>query len=312
MFERNPKINLFGETWQFIGDPHMGRQFSQVSPQTQKKLAIKQLEELQRLMQVPATYRCVVGDLFDKPHVPEWVIMQMIELLDDPNTFILRGNHDESKSDLDKSSFDLLAHTALASRCVREEPQLFYDGQLALCGWSFKKTLLEQLEGLRPEVIVTHLDRLGYGSGSKNVIPFTELEARGVKRVINGHEHKPYQGWYGSLEYIGTGSLLPYTHAEDPEQQLFVTLTKEQLLEQPDKYSEHFVRVLGEDLSGLEDFKCLALQLKKPQAIEAQDLVLEVANYSTNSLLREIATQRGLPEHRIVVLQDMIEEANND
>ena len=312
MFERNPKINLFGETWQFIGDPHMGRQFSQVSPQTQKKLAIKQLEELQRLMQIPARYRCVVGDLFDKPHVPEWVIMQMIELLDDPNTFILRGNHDESKSDLDKSSFDLLQHTALASRCVREEPMLFHDGKLALCGWSFKKTLLEQLEGLRPEVIVTHLDRLDYGSGSKNVIPFTELEARGVKRVINGHEHKPYQGWYESLEYIGTGSLLPYTHAEDPEQQLFVTLTKEQLLEQPDKYSEHFVRVLGEDLSGLEDFKCLALQLKKPQTIEAQDLVLEVANYSTSSLLREIATQRGLPEHRIVVLQDMIEEANND
>ena len=312
MLMRNPKINLFGETWQFIGDPHAGRQFSQVSPQTQKKLAIKQFEELQRLMQVPATYRCVVGDLFDKPHVPEWVIIQMIELLDKPNTWILRGNHDESKSDLDKSSFDLLQHTALASRCVREEPQLFYDGQLALCGWSFKKTLLEQLEGINPEVIVTHLDRLDYGSGSKNVLPFSELEARGVKKVINGHEHKPYHGWYGQLEYFGTGSLLPYTHAEDPEEQLFVTLTKEELLANPEKYTEHFVRVIGEDLSGLEDFECLALQLKKPQNVEAEDLVLEVASYSTNSLLREIATYRGLPEHRIVVLQDMIEEANND
>jgi hypothetical protein len=106
--------------------------------------------------------------------------------------------------------------------------------------------------------------------------------------------------------------LLPYTHAEDPEEQLFVTLTKEELLANPEKYAEHFVRVVGEDLSGLEDFECLALQLKKPQNVEAEDLVLEVASYSTNSLLREIATYRGLPEHRIVVLQDMIEEANND
>jgi DNA repair exonuclease SbcCD nuclease subunit len=311
--QRNPKITIEGKTFQIIGDPHMGRHFANASPAVRLMLKQKQTDRLIELVNQPVDYVIVVGDLFDKAHVPEAVIIEAIEILDKPNVFLLRGNHDLSRSDLDKSSFELLEKTVLAPRMVTDEPVLLCGGKVALCGWSFKRSLIEILGDHRPETVVCHLDRHSYGGDDSNVIPFAELEDLGVKTVINGHEHTPYSGYYGKVFYLGSGSLLPYTFAEDPEGELFVTLTKEQIAQDPESLSNKFVRVLGDDLSGMEDLPCLGLQLKR-QAVEvsAEDLVIDSTDYSTLSILTQIGQSKGMSMAHIQSLYAQIEDSNDD
>lgn len=313
---------------QYIGDPHLGRQFSNISPEKQAWFSERQWETLRGFFDNQTMPIVIVGDLFDKFTVSDAIKARLLDLLSktkgEHEIYILMGNHDSSKNTALVSSFDLVKSVVdswdLPHLYMLKEPMaMLHDQRKLLIPWSATKTAIEMFldcsASLKhtPDSIVCHLDRLSYGDHeSRNMIPFEQLEYHKVSKVINGHEHTPYQGFYGSISYHGTGSMLPYSHAEDPEGTWFRTLTVEQA-NQADvaDLTDKFIRITGDDFSNLDQAKlvgALTVSYKKVESV-SDEPEFTVESRSTAAIIKEVAAQLGTPDHiRDKVISELLEQ----
>lgn len=344
---RNPLVTINDQNYiQNIGDAHLGRVFkNNVALDRRGEWEKKQMasfdEELFKTMPIgvenPHYIRVQAGDLFDKPIVSNEVLMDTVKILKDYEDckeeplYIISGNHDDSKNESDVTSWDLLAKFFEGSELIHFvktwKAHVFPDGStVLLVGWNIHESVatayLQAYEcGVNPAVVVCHLDRISYGN-EDNVIPYDFLKQHHVDMVISGHEHKPYFFEEGHMKVIGTGSLLPYSHAEDPEGYFYQTYKGWDAFHEVlcDKGSDYFkykhVRVYLED-EHMEDFaelnlSCYSLQvhkierLQKDQELEGETEVI-IESYNAKNIWQAAAQEVALPDEQSQLLWAEIE-----
>lgn len=257
--------------YEVLGDPHLGRKFETGVPLHRKgeREHMQREKFLASLRDAKAEVHVTMGDLFDKFIVPPEVVLfaahaYMRAAEDNPNTtfVVLRGNHDVSRNADKASSWDLFC--ALVDQhpsvwAVDEHP-IAYEGMLFVPYDPFNYDHLEEYLNDEIDTVFGHFDVVDFGG--HNVAP-TELLARnGVQTLINGHDHLAREFDRHGVRVVVTGSMEPFTHAEDKTGELYVTVTLDELAKL-DVHNKN-VRVLLKDGETLpDDLDCLSLVAKR-------------------------------------------------
>lgn len=287
---------------EYLGDPHLGKRFDTGVPLHRRgdREYMQREKFITSLMNTKADVHINLGDLFDKFIVPPEVVLfaagaYLEAASKNPNTLyvILRGNHDVSRNTDKASSWDIFC--ALVSRhpnvvAVDRTPWV-YENLLFIPYDPFNYNHLEEYIAEGVDTAFGHFDVVDFGG--HNVAP-TELLARnGIKTLINGHDHLAREFDRHGVRVIVTGSMEPYTHAEDPSGQLYVTVTLAELAEL-DVQNKN-VRVLlkpGETLP--EDLDCLSLVAKRVSD-DQEDRTVDTSEFDTLDLKDMLAiTLEGL------------------
>ena len=264
-----------------LGDPHIGKVFKTGVPLhrlgDQEKIQMDQFEK--SLMSGIEKYHVCVGDIFDKFVVPNHILLSVFKTykkatltLPERKFFILEGNHDASRDIHKTSSFDLLKlllepYTNIF--IVSKLPMAF--GPIGFIPWHPFKTSTEMAElFIRKygdelfEVIFTHNDIESFGDKTDNLIQ-TELLGPYTDKMVTGHIHTPSEFSRDNIEVYVVGSMMPYSHSEDPNNEFYETLTLAEFeLLLPYEYKDLNIRLLlspGEDLP--VDIDCLSLTSKR-------------------------------------------------
>jgi DNA repair exonuclease SbcCD nuclease subunit len=202
-----------------------------------------------------------MGDLLDRFIVPPEVVLRAAEIFRRaPRTtefFVLRGNHDVSRDISRASSFDLFKHLVphvhvIDTLLVRDNVAF-----VPFCPFTPVEEQVRQLPD-NLDCVFMHHDFVDFGGDQ--VIPTTLLAEKGIRRVINGHDHIARTETRHGVEVIMTGSMQPYSHAEDPEELFYVTRTLGQLGDVRDK---HVRLVLTEGEEPPPGLDCLSLTAKR-------------------------------------------------
>lgn len=272
----------------FIGDPHLGRRFENGVPLHRRgEREKRQFERFtNELLYVGVDMNIMVGDLFDHPQVSMQTILDAAEAYlhaadKRPSTdfFAMAGNHDRSRQLGSVGAWEVFKRLVEGRR-----KNLFvvdYAGQvetIAFFPWEWGKTVTEQfgqadIDWSEIELVVGHWDLESYGGSDDHLAP-TKLFPKGVQ-LVTGHYHLPGDYVVDGVSVVCTGSLEPYTHAEDPNGEIYVTLTLEQLQEcDPAELREKSVRVLLHEGDELPELDCLQLTGKRIIALEDDETTI--------------------------------------
>jgi len=221
------KINI-------MGDPHLGKVFHHGVPLHRRGEREAEIwRDFETNLQAVSTGRHVcLGDLFDRAIVPYDVILRAAEIYSNiaaqkPETqfIILRGNHDFLR-DLERASaFDLFTRlVASATNITTVTDPVMIAGHLFV-GYDPVMPLAERITEAHRGAMVAffHAETEGYGNDF-NLIPFQKLADLGIPKVVNGHEHKPGQFTRNGVDVTVVGSLQPFAHGEEINDNLYVTL----------------------------------------------------------------------------------------
>lgn len=226
-----------------------------------------------------------MGDLFDKRVVPFHVILeayraykQASERFSNVSYFVIVGNHDVSRDFDIASAMDIFTKlveplknvTVVSGVHVHQTP---LSDTLAFAAFHPFKDSTEQSKELKkllenkpaPVAVFGHWDTESYGQELHNMLPYSDFDGW-IPNIVTGHVHLPSETTLeGGSKLIVTGSMQPYTFAEDPEGKLYVThdlLTVEGNLDEDELYYEN---------------KCLRIRLAEgeemPEIIEALQII---------------------------------------
>lgn len=272
-----------GLTAHLIGDPHLGRKFERGVPahrrgEREREQYAKFVTEL---LTQDVDYNIMVGDLFDHPHVSAAVVVSAAQaflsaatMLPKTTFIAMAGNHDLSRDITTVGAWQLFEQIMagrLDNLLVISDPCQV--GEIALLPWQWGVSAVDQLEWLvDPLVAIGHWDLQSFGGDDSHMCPTNELHALGCTQIYGGHYHTA--GIYNVAGHLVTctGSLEPYSHAEDPEGEIYVTLTLAEATDGRDLHNK-FVRLelaAGEVVP--EDLDCQALTVRTIQA-EAEELL---------------------------------------
>lgn len=243
---RNPIINVSNNIKvQTIGDVHLGKTFK--TGVSSSKLGVREsliVKDLSDLMFPPAdspiTHVVIVGDLFDKYIVSPNIVMIAYDLLMKASDkyshieyFLIPGNHDFSRDITKKSSYSLLylmlqglpnihiVYDKFIYHEVDEDNALYFDSYDA-----FHKEREESYYNY-PFKKDTNIISFGHWDSIKNEFgsyyPHKDI-VEYSSTIVSGHIHTPEQFESEGVQYIYTGSLQPYSHAEDPHNQFYITI----------------------------------------------------------------------------------------
>lgn len=287
-----------------LGDPHLGRRFQTGVPlhRLGEREAMQWqhfVRELSPLHDGELVHVCM-GDLFDRTTVSNRLVLDVFEAYQTAarrsmsTTFVvLQGNHDASRDRTVASSFDLFTKLVRSSwldeHVIIVDDQPFFESYwgFGFVPWHPFRTareqvqfLIDSLAGRRLEAVFGHWDVEAFGDDS-NLVP-TDLLSLVTDRVFTGHIHLPGQFRRHGVDVTVTGSMEPYSHAEDPNGVLYRTMSLQELLEMqsscPAVLNQLNVRVLlqeGEVLpTGVE---CLSLVGRRVEAdaVDATALTME-------------------------------------
>lgn len=276
--------------YEVLGDPHLGRKFETGVPLHRRgdREQLQRQKFIDSLMNAKAEVHVTMGDLFDKFIVPPEVVLfaahaYMRAAEDNPNTFyvILRGNHDVSRNTDKASSWDLFV--ALVDQCPNvwavDEHPVEHVGMLFVPYDPFNYDHLGGYLNAGIETVFGHFDIVDFGG--HNVIPTKLFADNGIKLAINGHDHLARTLVRDGVEIHVTGSMEPFTHAEDPAGELYVTLSLDEIAGRD--LTNKNVRVLlkpGETLpDGLD---CLSLTAKR--LADDEDRTVDTEEFDTLDL----------------------------
>lgn len=315
-----------------IGDVHAGRKFKTNVPLhrlgEREESIFRDLQEA--LTPLPTSHDqhfVIMGDLFDKFQVDNNTLLRVSSILQSSlNGYgkayihVLKGNHDGSRDLTLVSSFDVLK-----SLCSGHSRIFFHDDdrpstvinlnylRVIALPYSSLRTASEMAEmlpqGNAKEVayyVLGHWDCTAHGEDTHNVVPIDVFAQKGVTQVYSGHLHKPatYKAQGLRIEFIG--SLQPYAHGEQMDDEvLYQTLLKDEVEELLAENTEAFADVnLRVILSAGEAWteavpNCLSFQTKVAAFVDDSDLSdLEVGyeEFSTVNILNKnlVGVSEGL------------------
>lgn len=261
-----------GHSVLLIGDPHLGRKFEVgVPPHRKGEREKSQLAQFVTELNVEANIVVVIGDLFDNPYVGFGVIdaahKALVEAVEaNPYTtyVVLAGNHDMPRNITNLGAFDDLK-SRLDGRYknlhLLTKPALI-EG-LALFPWEWNRRADEQVSDITGHVLaaVGHWDLSTFNGKDTHLAPVGAIHAAyGDVPCYSGHYHTPGNYPVGSATVVCTGSLQPYTHGEDPNNTLYVTLSRSEALDRDPVSLQAFnVRIRRKRGEDMPDIDCLSL-----------------------------------------------------
>ena len=296
------KIIQLGEYFRFklIGDPHLGRVFRTGVPThrlgDRERLVEEQFyAEISDRTSVPVI---IMGDLFDKYSVPEslvlWAADKLNEAAEWKKIYVLRGNHDLSRDEEKRGSFDVLEKLCPNVVFVKGvwEIQL-ENGYLALFGYDAFKSATELANQLTVNcnylAAFGHYDLTSHGSDF-NLVPTEVFAALKIPTVYTGHIHRAQTIERHGVTVHAVGSMQPYAHGEQAEGDLlYQTLTLDEFnARNPEDFLDVNLRIL---LKGDEVFDtqldCLSLVFKHIADAEAEPLEVAYDSFNSDNILTE-------------------------
>lgn len=281
------------DVW-LIGDVHAGRRFERGVPLHRR--GEREAEQLAKLKEELATpevkINIVVGDLFDHPHVGYSVVLDVATayLSTDPavDYYIMAGNHDLPRNIGVVGAFDMFEKIVSDRHNIHVIRKPFVIDGIALFPWEWTRSAEEQvadLEGQEYYAAIGHWDLQSFGGDDSHLAP-VNLFAEDVK-LYSGHWHLPGEYKVSGRTVHCTGSMQPYTHAEDPDGGIYVTLTLDEFNEiDPFTLKDKCVRILlkaGEELPA--DLDCLALTAKRFVEEEAAKETVALGDFNWSAIL---------------------------
>lgn len=281
-----------------IGDPHLGREFVHNVPLERRgEREAMMMAEFEKLMNASDETTVIVGDLFERPYVSLQTLFQTCDIISSAalakpsrKIIIMAGNHDLPKETEKRGSFHLLASVfeLWANVFVLFKPTIIDD--VAYFPWQYEVTALEQVEkfNVLPRVAVGHWDLESFGSDDSHLCPAERLVASGVANIVSGHWHIAGTYRVSGVDVICTGSMQPMTHAEDPDNKLYVTLTADEYnATDPEDLKDKYVRVYVEDGEEvIQPPTCLGFKVEKTQSEKEIERV-NLGTFDMNDILTQ-------------------------
>lgn len=302
-----------------LGDPHLGKRFRTGVPlhrlgERERMVRDQFQEELSEIGD--ASYHVCMGDLFDKYIVtPETVLFAYQCYVAaasnnlDTTYIILRGNHDASQDRDRASSFDLFAELSAPVeniKVVKDSPLVMSD--LGFFPWHPFIDARKMVESINQPLKAAfgHWDKDDFGQNKPNLIP-TDALAKLTKLAISGHVHTPVEFKRNEVRVIMTGSMQPYSFAEDPAGTLYVTYTLDQLKEQD--LSDKCVRIRlrqGEELP--TDLDCLQLIPKRVDDGDRPSIEVEFEEFDLKKQFEDACAEEGVKDATMKEVWAKLEE----
>ena len=292
-------IDHNGQRVYLLGDPHLGKTFIHGVPLHRRgereKLVWKDFEEA---LQVECDLHVCLGDLFDKWMVSYDIILKTafayIKAADEkPQTqfYVLKGNHDWIRDLERKSAFDLFEAIVSYTDNIHVITQPTQEGGLLFYPWH--PSLVAKEEVVRfsgVEICFGHFDT---EFSEHNMVP----TGCGIPVIYTGHVHKPEKFIRDNTEVIVVGSMQPYAHGEEANDDLYITVTLDQLDDVDTK--NKCVRVLLDEDEILDrEIECLQLTIKRTGKGNDDDApTVTIGEFDMDALFRQAFNEVGvLPE----------------
>jgi DNA repair exonuclease SbcCD nuclease subunit len=304
----------------FIGDVHLGRSFKTGVPlerQGEREASVFN-QFVCELATPDLDVNICLGDIFDQYVVaPEYVLRVADQyrhaVKQNPKTWfvLLRGNHDASR-DADKaSSFDLLYELLKDSGVivVKDQVEILEHGifRLGIVPWHpfiNSKEMARNLGGgadyREYDLVVGHWDRVTFEESPHNAIPLFELRPF-TKLVVSGHDHRPFDEEINGIRVVFPGSMQPYSHGEDPDESMYVTMSLEDvktaLMSDPTLFHDMAVRVLlkpGEQIDFPIDAWSVTTKPIADNGEEFVDITMQVESFDMQDILGRCFTKHGV------------------
>jgi len=291
------------DDFMLLGDPHLGRRFRTGVP-------LHRLGERERMVwddfrrslrNVTTPFHVCMGDLLDRFIVaPEIVLEAAAAYRAAPGGteyLVLRGNHDVSRDTTRASSFDLFKELVPHVHVVDE---VLVRGSIAFipfCPFTPVEEQVRQLpDGL--EIVFMHHDFTDFGG--QHVIPTRLLAEKGILRVVNGHDHIARTERRHGVEVIMTGAMQPLSHAEDPDERLYVTRTLGRL---EDVHDRNLCLLLAEGEVPPDDLDCLSLTIRRVQSVDEAE-PLDITTLDVGRALTEALDGLSIKDELLKVYDD--------
>ena len=258
----------------FIGDLHLGKQFLNgvaLDRRGEREAQVfeKAIEQLTNSNE-PVIQ---VGDVFDKARVPLELVVEFVARLAHVkhSVYMIAGNHDLSKSTSKISSFELAG-------MLNRNPNVHFVteptsvGNILLLPYNPLGFVVPSVQ--KHEIVCTHEDVEVLQKHSADL-------SRVANRIVNGHIHEP--STHGVIENVG--SIEPFSHGEDPNCDIYITLTPEKI--HSHNLSNMCVRILlkkGEVFD--EQIDCRQLTFKRIQDEEIENIEVDLDNFDMKELMR--------------------------
>ena len=314
-----------------LGDTHLGKVFQNGVPLHRRgdreRMQWAQFEA--HLNAVDGVdFHIQVGDLFDKFQVSNNIVFRTAMAYraaagTNPDCFYIvnRGNHDASK-DLERVS----SYQMFAAMCagidnlvvLQDEPRRFGSGAkqqcIAVIPWHPTLTALELVEKYADDlkwnyggVAYGHWDLVAIGD-TTNLIPAGRLLELGFKSAVTGHDHLAREMVVLGLPVTVTGSMQPYSHAEDPDELIYVTRTLTQAL--AGDWADKCLRITLDPTEVLDTpIECLSLQLARGKDDGAEAAQVDFEEFDFDALLTQAVEEIGMTAPMAAIVAERLEAA---
>lgn len=307
-----------GRTVQAIGDPHFGRKFEVGVPLKKRGLReASQMRDFREQLNADADVCIVVGDLFDYPFVPYSVVDAVAGALKDAAAthpqreyIVYCGNHDMPRDITKVGAFhdlvDRLEGRYSNLHLVRR-PMVVSD--IMILPWEWDRRADEQVTSLKDETAIAvfgHWDLQLWEGKDDHLAPTKAIKKTfGDIPMYTGHYHVAGDYEVQGTTVVCTGSLQPYSHGEDPDSRLYVTLPLSEALAKP---AGHFkgknVRVILQPGESLPDIDALAVTAKRISPVSDDKVTVSLNDFDWKNILAK-AIKTMDPEVRKFVLERM-------
>lgn len=305
------RLTISGVEFEILGDPHRGRPFRTGVPLHRLGDREKmQSEDFNTSLQNThgAVFHVCMGDLFDKPKVSNEIVAQVADeylagIAPGTRYVCLPGNHDISRNTDVVSSFELFAKIVGDQILIpqRVPVRVVHEGvDVVFIPWhptdSARKVVEDHAEMIRgADAVFGHWDVDRRLEGTDNYIPADLFVELGVKLAITGHDHIRREMVLSGLDVIVTGAMQPYSHSEDPDGKIYITMNPDEaqlaLRLDPEVFKDNCLRVVGEwtdDIPNCLQFKTVAevIDAEVEDAMEA----VQIAEFSMKDLWAQAFT----------------------
>lgn len=314
-------MEIAGARVGFIGDVHLGRSFKTGVPLDRQGEREEQIfiQFTSELATPDLDINICLGDIFDQFVVaPQYVLAvanayrHAVTTRPDTTFVLVRGNHDASR-DADKaSSYDLLYELLRGVGNVvvaKDHAEVIEQGifRLGVLPWhpfinskEMARQLGEGADYCEYDLVVGHWDRVTFEENPHNAIPLFELKPF-TKLVVSGHDHRPFDEEINGIRIVFPGSMQPYSHGEDPNESMYVTMSLEDvktaLMSDPTLFHDMAVRVLlkrGEQIDFDIDAWSVTTKPIADSGDEFVDITMQVESFDMQDILGRCFTKHSV------------------
>jgi len=324
-----------------IGDPHLGKKFTNGVPLDRRgEREAHQYETFRVSLHAAAEESSLVvmmGDLFDQYMVEgsdlyeTYLIYKEVAEAHPAVRFVLiRGNHDVSRYIARRSSFDILAAmlekfnniiVVLQPILLKENSDvyLFFPYDAFQSTRELLTGIMRQFTtpGEKYTAIFGHWDIESFGGSDYNLCPFDLLAPTLVDggKIITGHVHEAqiFTIPDETFQVIVTGSMLPYSHGEDSNGNIYVTMTLAEFEAAPISFRDKSVRLLLRPGQVPPDnIDALQISHKYVDDNKVEETEVRMTNFSFKELFEKVFSEHGLDEEVTNAYWEKYKEKNTD